>query len=190
MKRDMRSIFLLALCSAALVAGGCTKKEMVKADQQIAPGASAAGDKAAVPTEQVQEPPVKAETVTNADLNANGAAEQMNRTLDNIYFNFDSALLSPEATASLTKTADRLKREASMKIRIEGNCDERGSDEYNLALGDRRANAAREYLTTIGISPERLSTVSYGKEHPADPEHNENAWAKNRRDEFVTVSPR
>ena len=73
-------------------------------------------------------------------------------------------------------------------MRIEGHCDERGSDEYNLALGEQRAQAAARYLTTLGISGERLSTISFGKEKPADPGHDENAWAKNRRDEFIITS--
>jgi peptidoglycan-associated lipoprotein len=72
-----------------------------------------------------------------------------------------------------------------MKVQIEGHCDERGSDEYNLALGERRAKSAMKYLTTLGIPSDRLSTISYGKERPAVPESNEAAWAKNRRGEFI-----
>ena len=72
----------------------------------------------------------------------------------------------------------------SVRVQIEGHCDERGTEEYNLALGERRANAAKQYLTTAGISAGRLSTISYG-ERPLDPGHNEAAWAKNRRDHFV-----
>lgn len=81
-----------------------------------------------------------------------------------------------------------MKRNATIKVRIEGNCDERGSDEYNLALGERRAQVAARYLTTLGISGERLSTISYGKEKPVDPGHDENAWARNRRDDFVIIN--
>ena len=68
---------------------------------------------------------------------------------------------------------------------IEGHCDERGTDEYNLALGDRRANSAKSFLVDLGISPRRLTTISFGEERPLDPRHNEEAWAKNRRCEFV-----
>jgi peptidoglycan-associated lipoprotein len=189
MNRNVKAVLLMVLCGSALAAGGCTKKDMVKADGQIAPAATTAAGQAPVHTEQVQETPVQAEIATPAEQSAQLAKEPLNRALDNIYFNFDSSVLSPEATASLAKAADLLKREATTRIRIEGNCDERGSDEYNLALGDRRANAARQYLVTIGISADRLSTVSYGREKPADPGHNEDAWAKNRRDEFVAVSP-
>jgi peptidoglycan-associated lipoprotein len=81
-----------------------------------------------------------------------------------------------------------IKKDSAAKVRIEGNCDERGSDEYNLALGEKRAKAAMEYLVTLGIPAERLSVISYGKEKPADPGHDEAAWAKNRRDEFVVLS--
>lgn len=77
-----------------------------------------------------------------------------------------------------------MSKNADANIRIEGHCDERGTSEYNLALGDRRANSAKKYLVDLGISAERLSTISYGEEKPADPGHNEAAWAKNRRDEI------
>ena len=78
-------------------------------------------------------------------------------------------------------------KDRSVKVRIEGNCDERGSAEYNLALGERRAKAAQKYLVTMGVKPERLSVISYGKEKPAVQGSDESAWAKNRRDEFVIV---
>jgi peptidoglycan-associated lipoprotein len=72
-------------------------------------------------------------------------------------------------------------------VRIEGNCDERGSDDYNMALGERRAKAAKDYLVNLGIASDRISTISYGEEKPADPGHDEEAWARNRRAEFVIV---
>ena len=78
-----------------------------------------------------------------------------------------------------------MKKNSALKVRIEGHCDERGSDEYNLALGERRAKAAMNYLVTLGIADKRLSVISYGKEKPVDPGHDEAAWAKNRRAEFV-----
>jgi peptidoglycan-associated lipoprotein len=81
-----------------------------------------------------------------------------------------------------------LKKYPVMKFQIEGHCDERGTGEYNLALGERRANSAKNYLVSLGISAARISTISYGKERPLDPGHNEEAWAKNRRDHFVVLS--
>ena len=81
-----------------------------------------------------------------------------------------------------------LKENSTVQIRIEGNCDERGTVEYNLALGERRASAARDYLINLGVDSDRISIISYGKERPKYPEHNEGAWSKNRRDDFVIVS--
>lgn len=102
-----------------------------------------------------------------------------------IYFDFDKYDLRTDARTILDRKASFLNQNSSVRVQIEGHCDERGTEEYNLALGERRANAAKQYLTTAGISAGRLSTISYGKERPLDPGHNEAAWAKNRRDHFV-----
>ena len=83
--------------------------------------------------------------------------------------------------AILKENAELLKKYPKVKIQIEGHCDERGTNEYNLALGERRANSTKNYLVSLGISPDRISTISYGEEKPLDPGHNEEAWAKNRR---------
>jgi peptidoglycan-associated lipoprotein len=104
-----------------------------------------------------------------------------------IYFDFDKSNLKPPAVAKLDQLGDYMSKNSIAKIRIEGNCDERGTNEYNLALGDRRANSAKQYLINLGISADRLSTISYGEERPADPGHNEAAWAKNRRDDFKLI---
>jgi peptidoglycan-associated lipoprotein len=101
-----------------------------------------------------------------------------------IYFDFDQYDLKEPAKAVLTKKAGWLKANPDFRLRIEGHCDERGTNEYNVALGDRRAHEAKKYLEYLGVSGERISTISYGEERPADPRHNEEAWAKNRRDEF------
>jgi peptidoglycan-associated lipoprotein len=101
-----------------------------------------------------------------------------------IYFDFDKSDLTADARAGLQANADYLKSNSSIAITIEGNCDERGSAEYNLALGKRRAEAAYRYLADLGIETSRMTTVSYGKERPAVEGHNELAWAKNRRDDF------
>jgi peptidoglycan-associated lipoprotein len=107
--------------------------------------------------------------------------------LQKIYFNFDSAVLSEESRSILSKNADFLSKQKSLKVRIEGNCDERGSDEYNMALGERRAKAAKDYLGNLGVDTSRLTVISYGVEKPAVDGHDEAAWAKDRRDEFVIV---
>ena len=107
--------------------------------------------------------------------------------LSNIYFEFDSAVLQVQAKEELQKIGAWLSQNPDTKIRIEGNCDERGTDEYNLALGERRAVAAKNYLISLGTPPKNIITISFGEENPSDPGHNEAAWAKNRRDEFNIV---
>jgi peptidoglycan-associated lipoprotein len=101
-----------------------------------------------------------------------------------IYFDFDKSDLRADAREGLQANASYLKSNSGVQITIEGNCDERGSNEYNLALGKRRAEAAYKYLVDLGIDGSRMTTVSYGEERPAVEGHNELAWAKNRRDEF------
>jgi peptidoglycan-associated lipoprotein len=106
---------------------------------------------------------------------------------EDIYFAYDSAALTPEAQALLRKKADFLKQNPGAKITIEGHCDERGTNEYNLALGEARAQSAKNYLVDLGISPGRLNTISFGEERPLDPRAIEEAWSKNRRAHFVVV---
>jgi peptidoglycan-associated lipoprotein len=101
------------------------------------------------------------------------------------YFDLDKADLRPDAREALSKTADFLKNYPSVKVNIEGHCDERGSTEYNLALGDRRAAAVKQFLVSQGISADRMSTVSFGKEKPFCMESNETCWQQNRRGHFV-----
>ncbi len=101
-----------------------------------------------------------------------------------IFFDFDKADLKPEAQAVLRKKADWLLKHPEFNVLIEGHCDERGTNEYNLALGERRANSAKMFLIDLGVPEERISTISYGEERPLDPRHCEEAWAKNRRCEF------
>jgi len=105
-------------------------------------------------------------------------------TLEPIYFDFDKSNLTPEAIATLNKDAASLKKNPEMKVRIEGNCDERGTSEYNMALGDRRAVSAMKYLETMGIPADRMTAISYGKEKPMCTESNEACWSKNRRDDL------
>jgi peptidoglycan-associated lipoprotein len=102
-----------------------------------------------------------------------------------INFDFDKFSLRPEAREILKQHADYLAKNKDVNVTIEGHCDEKGTSEYNLALGERRAKEAVKYLKELGISAKRMKTVSYGKEKPLDQGHNEEAWAKNRRDHFV-----
>jgi peptidoglycan-associated lipoprotein len=107
------------------------------------------------------------------------------REVRDAYFDFDKADIRPDAREALAKTADLLRNYPSIRVTIEGHCDERGSTEYNLALGDRRAAAVKNYLVSLGISADRMSTVSYGKEKPFCMESNEPCWQQNRRGHFV-----
>jgi peptidoglycan-associated lipoprotein len=100
---------------------------------------------------------------------------------DRVFFDYDSVVLNAEATSVLDGQAAWLKQYPDVVVTIEGHADERGTREYNLALGDRRANAVRNYLTALGIDQERILTISYGEERPADPGNNDSAWAQNRR---------
>ncbi|MCS6878609.1 MAG: peptidoglycan-associated lipoprotein Pal [Geminicoccaceae bacterium] len=104
---------------------------------------------------------------------------------DRVFFAFDSAALDDAARQTLERQAAWLKQYPAVSVTIEGHCDERGTREYNLALGERRAQAVKNYLVALGISPDRIRTISYGEERPADPGHDETAWALNRR--AVTV---
>ena len=110
--------------------------------------------------------------------------------MKDIYFEYDKYDLKTEARETLKANANWLKTNASARVEIEGHADERGTNEYNLALGAKRAQAARDYLVTLGISKERLSTISYGEELPVCKEQNEGCWQKNRRGRFVIISAR
>jgi peptidoglycan-associated lipoprotein len=105
-----------------------------------------------------------------------------------ILFDYDSADLKPESRETLKKLADYLTAKKQASVLIEGNCDERGTVEYNLALGEKRALSAMKYLNSLGIDKGRTKIISYGKERPLDPGHNEAAWTKNRRDHFVVTA--
>lgn len=122
-------------------------------------------------------------------------AEQLNKTVQerglirDAFFAFDDSTLSSDAQSALTTSANWLKQNSSYNILIEGHCDERGTEQYNLALGDRRASIARDYLITLGVDAGRIRTVSYGEERPFAPGHDETAWAQNRRAHLVLLTP-
>lgn len=175
---------------------GCAKQDIVKKDEPIVPAVTAAtlkdgASKVKTPDKPSAAPVVNSSPVKVGDQkkfqqnSEEALAVDLQKALEKIYFDFDASTLSDAARQTLAKNFAVLMQNPQTKIRIEGNCDERGSGEYNLALGERRAQAAARYLTTMGVPSGRLSTISYGKEKPSDPGHNEAAWAKNRRDEFV-----
>jgi peptidoglycan-associated lipoprotein len=143
-------------------------------------------------------------TPMNPDINpTNGAIATTDATMfDNmtedraalaaytIHFAFDSTAIKSSEQSNLDAVAAALKSDPNLKLLIEGNCDDRGTEEYNRSLGERRALAAREALAKEGLDPSRVRTISYGKDKPADPGHDESAWAKNRRDDFVLLHPK
>jgi len=110
------------------------------------------------------------------------------KLLKDVHFDFDRYDIRPADTDILKENAALLMKYPHVKIQIEGHCDERGTNEYNLALGERRANSTKQYLLSLGISMDRISTISYGEEKPLDPGHDEEAWAKNRRGHFIILS--
>jgi peptidoglycan-associated lipoprotein len=190
MRKEMIGFFMILSCGA-LLAGGCAKKEIVKSEEpvQVTKPAETMPEKPAPAPEQVKEQPVQepVQMVSQEPLKE-AVQAQPEMAFEKIYFDFDSYVLSQQARDILSKNAGLIKnKDTALKIQIEGNCDERGSDEYNLALGEKRAKAAFNYLVSLGVPVGRLSVISYGKEKPADPGHDAAAWAKNRRDEFVVV---
>jgi peptidoglycan-associated lipoprotein len=124
--------------------------------------------------------PIAGEVPRSADA----PAPEARAPLDPIHFDFDKYDIHQQDRELLVALSDWLAGHVDRALTIAGHCDERGTVEYNIALGDRRANAAREYLTRLGIDSVRIKAISYGEERPADRGHNEEAWAKNRRDEF------
>lgn len=173
-------------CSSVFFLASCAKKQ-VKVEEEVTrpPDTS---DEAARRLAEL-EAARKAEEQRLAREREMGMRQQLQREIsrfesEHIYFDFDKSELKPEARAVLRDKAEWLRTNPQFSLRVEGHCDERGTNEYNLALGERRADAAWRFLNALGISGERLSSISYGEEQPADPRHNEDAWSKNRRDEF------
>lgn len=182
----------LVLVVLALAAGvGCRgKKQPPVTKPTPPPPVETTPSQPPTPPAPTQEPAIPPEPkVEEIDLNAKDL-DALNREspFQPVFFGFDSAEVDSGAQTALNTNAELLKRYPSWTITIEGHCDERGTAEYNLALGERRALAARNYLVSLGITADRLRTISYGKEFPFDPGHNEEAWAKNRRAHFVVTA--
>jgi peptidoglycan-associated lipoprotein len=139
-------------------------------------------------------PPTQAPEAASAESTPDMASESPSQRseiaegLKPIYFDFDQALIRDDAKAIMKANAEWLKDNPKAKIRIEGNCDERGTIEYNQALGQRRAASAKQYLTSLGVPGVRISLISYGKEKEVCNEHDETCWQKNRKDEFVVMA--
>jgi peptidoglycan-associated lipoprotein len=184
---------LLTLMAATLVVVACGGKKPPVARPMPPPPPVANATPPARPPSPPQPSPepttVPPEPVRD-DAIASASLDDLNRNspLKPVFFGLDSSEIDPAAKAVLDANAPLLKRYPSWIVTIEGHCDERGTAEYNLALGERRAIAARAYLVSLGISADRLRIVSYGKEFPFDPGHEDNAWTKNRRAHFVITA--
>ena len=137
-----------------------------------------------VRTDTMRQPTVEA---LPADIEQLNQTVQSRGLIRDPFFGYDEAALSSDAQSALTSSATWLKTNPGYNLLVEGHCDERGTEQYNLALGDRRASIVRDYLVTLGVDTARIRTVSYGEERPFDPAHNEAAWAKNRRAHLVLV---
>jgi peptidoglycan-associated lipoprotein len=142
----------------------------------------------AAPAEQVQERPMPKVVEETPAPQRQTTADELNRQgiLKAIYFDFDQFDIRPDQRPTLQANAQKLTGDLSrFKVVIEGHCDERGTNEYNMNLGDQRANAARQFLISLGVPASRIRTISYGEERPSDPGHSEESWARNRRAEFM-----
>jgi len=183
-KRVLGALSVLLL----LFAVGCGKKEMVKSTD-TAPGmTSPPAETQAGKQEQIVSEPLPPERTQTAMTEAQaGVAATQEKPSDfaDIHFDYDKSFILEEDKPTLREVADYLKANPAASILIEGHCDERGTAEYNIALGERRAESTKSYLESLGVKPGALSTVSFGKEKPLDPGHGEAAWAKNRRAHFV-----
>lgn len=160
----LRRLVLILTIAGAFAAAGCSSKEVKK-------------DDASVPN------------AAQADENASGDSDSGKAMgLQTVHFPYDAFKLDSEAKATLTANAGILKANATVKIQIEGHCDQRGGIQYNIALGEKRANAAKKFLEDQGITDERITTISFGKERPMDQGTTDEAYAKNRRANFVITS--
>lgn len=197
MKKGMVGM-LTVLSLSALIAGGCANKEVVKGEEAIVPKSESV--KVDIPKPEVKPierpKPIEETKVMEQPITAPARQEMQQSASDSVsetsfetvYFDFDKSDLRQDTRNVLNKNAElMLKSKPNSKVQVEGHCDERGSAEYNLALGERRAKSAVKYLTTLGVKADRLSTISYGKEKPVVQGSDEAAWSKNRRAEFVIV---
>lgn len=166
-------ILLIAVALTLALTSGCSSRKKVEGGAEPPPPPPTQTE--APPVEEPPPPPTTPPS-TDEDAQAN---------LQDPYFDYDDASLRDDAKSALEHNAKYMESHTRVSVVIEGHCDERGSVEYNLALGEKRARVAKEYLTTYGINASRITTISYGKERPFDPGHTEEAWARNRRGHFV-----
>ncbi|MGE5413478.1 MAG: peptidoglycan-associated lipoprotein Pal [Syntrophomonadaceae bacterium] len=187
MKRRFSALSIAALLGLLVLpfAAACKKKAPTTAPEARPPVTSKPAETPVSPPPKPAPPSdLEAVDITNLDI------ETLNKKgyLTDAYFDFDQSDLREDARSTLSTDAQWLKKHPSVQVLIEGHCDERGTAAYNLALGDRRANAAKEYLVSLGIDASRIRTISYGKERPFCTESNESCWQKNRRAHLVITA--
>jgi peptidoglycan-associated lipoprotein len=172
--------FYSVVLSAVLALAGCSSTTAEPESSSTAPAIPS-------PESKTELTPAPAPSTSSLEAFQRGesTATPAASPLKEVYFDFDRYDLRPDARETLKVNGDWLKGNPSAVVEIEGHCDERGTNEYNMALGAKRAQAAMDYLTTLGVAANRLSTISYGEELPVCQEHTEECWAKNRRDRFV-----
>jgi peptidoglycan-associated lipoprotein len=175
-------IYALAIILVFSFAVACKKKP-----QEVPPPPPQTQEQP--PVEKVEPPVVQAPQLTEEEIFLQKSLDQINREkpLGTIYFDYDRALVRDDARATLDANAAWLKKFRTAKILVEGHCDERGTEEYNLALGEKRAKAAQDYLLSSGIAADRIKIISYGKSQPINPGHDESAWQMNRRAQFLVI---
>lgn len=190
-KSKSHFIMIAVVLSGMVIAGGCAKRVSIgETGEAVKPGTEISQPAAPV---TVTEPPVpQVESVQEAALKEEPVKEPVKapplaKTVGDIYFDFDRYLIREDARATLSDNAAVLKGNAFKRVVIEGHCDERGTTDYNLALGEQRAEATKRYLAALGIDPSKIATVSYGKEKPFCTDHNEDCWQRNRRAHFVVT---
>jgi len=180
-----RRIFLLGgiVLLSLFALWGCPKKAQVTATPE-----SASADAKAEPAAQQKAEPAKDEARPESKQESKERASAASAGLQPVYFDFDKSFIRDDAKATMKANAEWLKANPKVKVRIEGNCDERGTKEYNQALGQRRATSAKKYLSDMGISAKRILLISYGKEKPVCNESTEGCWQKNRKDDLIAVT--
>jgi peptidoglycan-associated lipoprotein len=192
MRVHARSLILATLIAVAAIIGACAKGQPPLArPAPPAPPPATGASRPPAPPAPVGEPPlVPPEPVLEDDSISSRSLDDLNRNspLQPALFDYDSADITPEGQKALDANAALLQRYPTWVVTIEGHTDERGTAEYNLALGERRAGSARAYLVSLGILASRLRTVSYGKEFPFNAGHDERAWSMNRRAHFVITA--
>ena len=177
-------VFSLSIILILSVSTSCKKKV-----QEVPPPPAAPQAQEQPKAEKVEQPVVKEPVLTEEEIYQKKTLEEINqeKPLGMIFFDYDRYEIRSDAAPVLEANAQWLKSHPTVRILIEGHCDERGTEEYNLALGEKRAKSAMDYLISLGISPDRIKIISYGKSQPLDPGHDENAWAKNRRAQFLII---